>query len=453
MLRANRNYLLPVIVSVLIFAVLCPGNAAAQRVYIDVSGATFRPYPLAIPRVKVDPEQEDGAASADTITELVRFDLEVSGLFQILDPRSFLARPDEGITTATIRFEDWANVGAEGLLRARLSPGEEEEGSVLEVRLFHVTTAEEAKRWNYMMESGAERALAHRVAGDVVRYFTGERGIFDTRIAFIRETGGNKELWISDWDGHGPRRLVGGELNLFPSWAPTGDRLAFTSYRGDGPDLYITDLRGRITPLVTGDPMFHGPAWSPTGEQIAYTRTKHGTADIWVIGASGSGARRLTHYDGVIDTSPTWSPDARRIAFVSNRHGNPHIFVMNSDGSEQERLTFQGNYNQMPKWSPRGNAIVFMGRDERAVFDLFLVDPDTKDITRLTQDTGQNFDPTWSPNGRHIIFTSTRTGQERLWIMNANGTNQRQLRLPPGGYSNTSWGPWPEAPESSAGKD
>jgi TolB protein len=438
------------LLAILALTLAAPTAALAQRVYIDISGATFRPYPLAIPRVHVEGDVDDGGRIADLVTSRVRYNLEISGLFQVLDPRSFLARPDEGITAATIRFDDWSNVGAEGLLKAQLTPGED--GRVnLEVRLFHVTTAEEAARWTYSLPKDDARSLAHLLANDVVRYFTRERGIFDTRLAFVREIGGNKELWVADWDGHGARRVVGGELNLFPTWAPSGDRLAFTSYREGGPDLYVTDLGGRVRSLVSGDPMFHGPAWSPDGTRIVYTRTQHGTADVWVVGADGSGARRLTHYDGVIDTSPAWSPDGRQIAFVSNRHGNPHIFVMNADGSEQARITYQGNYNQTPKWSPRGDAIVFMGRDERAVFDLFTVNPETKEIRRLTQDSGQNFDPSWSPNGRHIIFTSTRTGQPRLWIMNSDGTGQRQLELPPGNYTNAAWGPFPEPAQPTAG--
>ncbi len=424
------------------FAML-PGGAEAQRVYIDVTGATFRPYPLAIPRVSVAGDLEDGESHSDLITERLRYNLSSSGLFQVLDPRSFLARPDEGVTAATIRFQDWANVGAEGLVTAELRPTEEEGKMSLQARIFQVTTASEVVRFSYKVPQDEARRLAHAVANDVVRHFTGERGIFDTRIAYVREAGENKELWVSDWDGHGGRRLVGTDLNLFPTWDPSGDRLAFTSYREGSPDIFITDMEGRVTPVIRGEPMFHGPAWSPDGKRIAFTRTKHGTADIWTVNPDGTEARRLTRTIGVIDTSPTWSPDGTRIAFVSNRHGNPHIFVMNSDGSDQTRLTFQGNYNQMPKWSPRGDAIVFMGRDERAVFDLFSVNPETKEISRLTQDTGQNFDPTWSPNGRHIIFTSTRTGDARLFIMNANGTGQRQIGLAPGSYTNATWGPWP----------
>ncbi len=51
-----------------------------------------------------------------------------------------------------------------------------------------------------------------------------------------------------------------------------------------------------------------------------------------------------------------------------------------------KRITFQGNYNQTPDWSPRGDLIAFTARDERNAFDLFTIDVDTGKVNRLTQD-------------------------------------------------------------------
>ncbi|RMG20911.1 MAG: Tol-Pal system beta propeller repeat protein TolB [Deltaproteobacteria bacterium] len=431
-----------------IFASLLPSGLRAERVYIDISGATFRPYPMAIPRVRSEAGVPGGERMAGQLTERIRYDLEVTGLFQVLDPRSFLASPKEGITASTIRFSDWANVGAEGLLKGRLVL-DETGGIRFEARLFNVTTESESARFTYPVDPEKARYAAHALANDLVRHFTRERGIFDTKIAFIRKIRGRKELWISDWDGFAPRRIVGGELNLLPAWHPKGDRLLFTSYRDGDPDLYETTLDGVVRTVVGGDAMYTGGAYSPDGSKIAFTRTVDGNAEIYVVHADGTGLKRLTNAYGV-DTSPTWSPDGRRIAFVSSRHGNPHIFVMNADGSDQRRLTFQGNYNQTPDWSPRGDVIAFTARDERNVFDLFTVNVETGEIHRLTQDTGNNEEPSFSPNGRHIVFTSTRTGRSEIWIMNADGTNQRKLKLPPGAYFTPAWGPWPSKSSESA---
>jgi len=415
--------------------------ASAERPYIDISGATFRPYPLAIPAAKKGEGVADEAATL--LIERLRYDLEVSGLFQVLDPRSFLARPEEGFNPISIRFEDWSNVGAEGLLKARLVVTGKKLS--LEAFLFGVTTASEQAHFTFDGELDDARQLAHRLADAVVYYFTKQRSIFQTRLAFIRKVSGKKQLWVSDWDGHGAKSLVTGELNLLPAWSPDGEQIAFTSYRDGDPDLFVTTLSGKLKSLIGGDAMYTGVAFAPDGKKIAYTRTSEGNAEIYLADANGKNQKRLTDAYGV-DTSPCWSPDGRRIAFVSARHGNPHIFVMGADGSNQKRITFKGNYNQTPDWSPRGDLIAFTARDERNVFDLFTVAPDTGTITRLTQDTGNNEEPSFSPDGRHIVFTTTRRGKSEIWIMNADGTLQRPLDLPPGQYFTPNWGPWPGSP-------
>ena len=119
--------------------------ARADRVYIDVTGATFRPYPLAIPRVL---SQGDAAAKvADLVTARLRYDLDVSGVFQVLDPRSFLATPGEGLNAASIKFPAWADVGAEGLLKGRITV--KDGMATYEAHLFDVAKAEESAHWTY----------------------------------------------------------------------------------------------------------------------------------------------------------------------------------------------------------------------------------------------------------------------------------------------------------------
>jgi TolB protein len=114
--------------------------------------------------------------------------------------------------------------------------------------------------------------------------------------------------------------------------------------------------------------------------------------------------------------------------------------MMNADGSEPKRLTFFGNYNQAPAWSPKGNIVAFMGRDERNIFDIFLLDVnDPTNVQRLTQDQGNNEDPSWSPDGRHIAFSSNRSGQYKVYIMNADGTNQRLISYAAGAFTSPSW--------------
>jgi TolB protein len=117
---------------------------------------------------------------------------------------------------------------------------------------------------------------------------------------------------------------------------------------------------------------------------------------------------------------------------------------MNVDDSNVRRLTFQGNYNQTPRWSPRGDLIAFTARDERKVFDVFTVSPETGKIGRITQDQGlTNEEPSWAPNGRLVVFTSDRKGLPQLVVSTPNGDRQRVITAEPVELATPAWGPLP----------
>ena len=128
---------------------------------------------------------------------------------------------------------------------------------------------------------------------------------------------------------------------------------------------------------------------------------------------------------------------------MSDRSGTPQIYVMPATGGGARRLTFQGTYNTTPDWSPSAGKIAFTARDERYSFDIFTVDVGSGEITRLTQDQGNNEEPSWSPDGRYIVFTSTRGGAQRVWVMTADGAHQTCITPKGGGYSTPAWGPRP----------
>lgn len=418
------------------------GVAWPQALHIDLSGANYKPYPLAI-----EPFQPIGGApqaEIKTLQDTLGSDLQITGLFQVLDPRSFLASPaQEGLAASTIDFSKWTSVGAQGLLKATVA----EYGSALTVdlHLFDTASATEQLHKSYQGTRVSARALAHHIADDLVLHFTGQPGIFETRIAYVRVAGRRRNVWVSNWDGTEARAVTHDRLALLPAWSPDGRTLAFTSYRSGTPYLYAADLiTFAIRPLVRRGDLVSGACYSPGGKRMALTISSGGSSAIYLAGADGSNLRVLAASGG-IDTSPTWSPDGKQIAFVSDRDGTPQIFVMDATGANVHRLTWQGNYNQEPKWSPRGNAIVFTARDERKVFDLFSVDPQSGKITRLTQDQGRsNWEPSWAPNGRHILFVSDRTGHNQLWLMSPDGSNQIQISHDRYDYSSPAWGPLPK---------
>jgi len=428
---------MPLRLSLVLAALLLAAPAYAQRVQLDISGANFKPMPLAFPALK-------GTGNAATVREVdatLQNDLAVSGIFQLLDRKSFLAPPTEGMTASSIAFKHWLDVAAEALLKGAVSA----QGSTVsgEFRLFTVASGKEELKLN--LSAGNPRTLAHEVANALFKFYTREPGAFTTQIAYVKKTRGGKDIAIADWDGHRERLITHGGLNLLPAWSHDGRYVAYTSYRAGNPDVWLYDVAsGKSRSLVHKGTLAAGAAFSPDNRRIAFSLSDgSGGSQLWSINLDGSGLKQLTHSYG-ISASPSFSPSGDRLAFVSSRAGSPQIYVMPARGGQASRLTFQGNYNQTPDWSPRGDLIAFTARDERNVFDLFAVAVDGGKITRLTQDQGGvNEEPTFAPNGRLIAFTSTRGGGEDLWVMTPDGLNQRQLTH---GETITtpSWGPLPK---------
>ncbi len=222
-----------------------------------------------------------------------------------------------------------------------------------------------------------------------------------------------------------------------PSWSPDGSRLVYTHYwqgtRYDYPhsELAILDADGTDgRTLTTTEPLdffrASSPAWSPAGNQIASVADDN----IWVINPDGSGLTRLTN-DPVVADEPAWSPDGSQILFVHSRSsGITHDFtVMNADGSGQRVIaSLEGAI--VPTWSPDGTTIAFSATLDSDAMEIYAIDSDGGNLRRLTKNPAQDDTPAWTPDGKSIVFRSTRGGSVasgRLWIMNADGSNQRLL--------------------------
>ena len=420
----------------LVWLLLLPFAALAQAPVIQISGANFRPLPMAVTPPIADAGSKQAAKELD---EALMFDLAASGIFRVLDRKSFLADPKEGLAAATIKFSRWSDVGADMLVKTQVTKAGND--AAVELRLYTVATGKEELKLNKSGPAKDARALAHQLANDLYKHFTGERGPFLARLGFVKKNGADKEVWLADWDGRNAQPVAQSGINILPVVTPKNDAVAFTSYRQGRPELFVGGP-GKVSVFNTRGGMPMGVSYSADGSKVAYAISSGDASQIWVANADGSGAKQITDSPS-INTSPSFSPDGKRIAFVSNRGGSPQIYVTSVDGGTTTRLTFQGNYNTTPEWSPRGDVVVFTARDERNAFDIFTVNVETRQITRLTQDQGNNEEPSFSPNGRLIVFSSNRasaTGSQ-LYVMTSDGQNQLALPAGNGHFLTPDWGP------------
>lgn len=171
--------------------------------------------------------------------------------------------------------------------------------------------------------------------------------------------------------------------------------------------------------------------------------------DIFVARDDGSDLRPLTQTPGY-DAEATVSPDGKKIVFTSMRDGDLDIYTMNVDGSEVRRLTSTPGYDGGPFFSPDGAQIVYRAyrpqtpaelEDYQSLLkenlirpsrlEIFVMNADGSNQRQLTSNGAANFAPFFHPRGKKIIYCSNFADPKRrnfdLFLMNADGSNQERV--------------------------
>ncbi|MBN2124472.1 MAG: Tol-Pal system beta propeller repeat protein TolB [Deltaproteobacteria bacterium] len=420
-------------ISCLVFP--CRGLA---RIYIDINAPAIQRINIAIPDFKNLSIEKEHPELASAMPAVISHDLFLSGYFSPMEKEAFLDK-DPFSTAGPVRFRDWSVIGAELLVKGGYTCiGQSVE---VDVRLFEVFKGQQLMGKRFLGKIETQRSLMHRISNEIVRVLTGHNGMFLSRLAFVGTATGNKEIYVSDFDGHNARRITQDKsIALLPRWAPQGGRLLFNSYREGGPKLYMRELDSNRTRRVSGrEGLNIGAAWAPEGDRVALTLSHGDNPDIYLIDLQGKILQRITDHWG-IDVSPAFSPDGTKVAFVSNRSGSPQIYVRDLARGTEERVTFEGKYNTSPTWSFLNRIAYTSMVDGR--FDIHTISPDGGNLRRLTEGQGNNEDPCWSPDGRYLAFSSNRDGRYRIYMMNANGLNQNRITSDKGDQTAPSWSPY-----------
>jgi len=368
-------------------------------------------------------------------TRIIRRDLDFYADFDLVQIDSFYLRTYE---ITVLDLLGWMRLGANYVVKLEVEfPGR---NMKVNWKLYHTVNSQQIDRGEFEYNRAFWREIGHDIANDIVHTLTGEKGIFRTKVVYVRKLGKGKELFIADYDGSNEHQLTNTEsINISPCFEPRKEVVYFTSYMEGDPQLYKVDINTGVIEKLTNYPgMVAAPTVSPDGKKIACVLTRDGNSEIYVLDTEGRIIKRLTRTRS-IETAPTWSPDGRNIAFSSDRTGAPQIYIMDSDGLDQHRITYNGTWNDSPIWSQRGDRLTFVSRTKSRRFDIASVDTSGTDFRLLTE-MAMNENPHFSPDGKHVIFTSNRLSPGDIYTMDISGRNKRRMTTS-GDCSNPFWGP------------
>jgi TolB protein len=399
-----------------------------------VTGQIFGPgsqtFPIAVAPLKNLGGDADGGLGKQFARALSR-DLDFSGYFKLIDPRTFVEDPQtSGITATDIDFVGWASIGAQELVKGSVIV--EGDKLTIEARLFDVPARRDVPEVGRRVSGSRADVprMAHRFADQLLEVLTGERGPFDTQLAFTSTRGGRgllKEIYLWTFDRDDPVRLTDERtLMVSPHWRPDNKAILFTSWKEHYPRLFQLELPSkRVGRLFPGSSAtMQNGAWSPDGTRLLVAKEDAGNTDIFLVDRSGTVIRQLTDH-WAVDVSPAWAPDGQQFAFCSSRAGAPQIYVENLDGSGLRRVSTVGNYNTSPAWSPKGDRIAYATRAGGG-FQIVVVGADGSGAKTVTSQ-GSNEDPAWAPDGRYLVFSSNRGGARHIALTDRDGRVQREL--------------------------
>jgi len=173
------------------------------------------------------------------------------------------------------------------------------------------------------------------------------------------------DLWLLARDGTPERRLLSETPTVkefVPVISPDGRLLAYLDLPMNRPPQYrlvVVELPGGIPRVVTEDRVLFSPVrFSPDGRQVLFTSDRLGTADVWVTGVDGSGARALT-MSPAAETAGDWSHDGSTIVFVSDQSGKDELWLMDAQGQDRRQLTNDSDTASLPAFSPDGELVVY----------------------------------------------------------------------------------------------
>jgi TolB protein len=458
--RPNRGVHTLTVVSLICagMAAVASGNLSAQQVVGTIDKNPGKP------RIAVPDFRANGAAAAliATFNSTVANDLQGSPLINIVPktlyplqipqaPKDLIfdaapaanAVPRQGGSTPApqgYRLTDW-NLPPASANYLAMGYGAEDRGLFVAFGWFYTASANMptlqqaqvfGKIYTASLDENGAIDAAHHYAADILAQFGGQ-SLVGTRILFVSDRSGAKEIWTMNFDGTDQRPLTKyGSISTFPSASPDGRVAAFTTYAGGYPaiQLYSLDTGRKLQFYNQRASMNAFVSFTPDSKQVVFSSTAAGgPAQLYMANVDGTGLRRLTHSNSIEVEAKVNPKTGADLVATSGRSGMPQIYKMNLDGADVQRLSAGTGEATNPAWSPDGAHIAFAWTKgfEPGNYNIFVMDVVSRETTQLTSNDGRNENPSWAPDGAHIVYASKHGRQSQIMVMNADGTGKHPL--------------------------
>lgn len=356
-------------------------------------------------------------AFGDSVRSILQRDLDYSDRFAII--------PIE-VPGGAVNYPLFSRLGARVAVQATLTQGS------LHVALHNVEKQGVSNVDDFALPERANshewRIGVHGVADEIERWITGQKGIAQTRVAYMD----GSRLRIVDSDGEGDESMPVAANALSPAWNPAGTMLAYSTW-GTSSRIMVVDLRTRRSRAMANATPSNtnlSPVFSVDGSSIVYSHAGESGTDLYLVPVADDAPARRLSVGQADNVGPTFSPDGRKIAFTSGRSGHPEIYIMDADGTNPDLLTSfdfgDKNYRSDPDWSPDGRLLAFQSQSPDGRFQIMTISLRDRS-TKVHTSEGSNEQPSWAPDGRHLVFTSTRSGTRQLWVLDTDSGRMRQL--------------------------
>jgi TolB protein len=246
----------------------------------------------------------------------------------------------------------------------------------------------------------------------------GLRGFFTSKLVFIGERTGRKEVYTSDlFFGDVHQITHDRAIAMTPRWSPDGEKIVYTSFFRSGfPDIFEIDLGSfQRTTFVSFKGTNSSARFSPDGRQVAMVLSGEGEPEIYVSNAYGRAVSRRTHSD-TAKASPAWSPDGSRIIFAMAP--GPQLYVMSAMGGAPERVTIgTSTYCAEPDWNRVHPDKVAFTMAVGRYSQIGVLDLSQRHGVQVSHAPFDGIEPSWLPDGRHLVYTARNASTSRVSIL------------------------------------